>query len=350
MSKKLSNPWNGYIVFIVISLITIGLIYYLSPILMPFVLGALFAYVSNPLVINLMHFRLSRMVASIIVFFALFFCFIVFILLLIPVIQKQLFALSLQLPNIITWMEEKINSVLAYFDLKYINVINFKNILTEKVMISGSMASWVVSSGKALFESVLSLILIPIVTFYLLRDWDEIFKNIRDSLPNNIKPTIVRLSKECDAVLGAFFRGQLLVMLILGIFYSIALTIFGLQLGVVIGILVGLTNIVPYLGLIIGLTIATIAALVQFGTITSVLWIVLIFAVGHLLENFYLTPKLIGTRIGLHPIVVIFAILAGGTLFGFFGILLALPVAAMIMVLLRHIHHVYFHKHNLKNV
>lgn len=336
----MKNPvTNNQIVIIILLLLGAGLLYLLAPILMPFFAGALLAYLSNPLVNKLMYFHLSRNVAAVIVFLCLFFILALFFVLLIPFIQKQAVTLSVALPNMVIWVQAKVLSWLAHYNmvLPTINIDDFKRIIAENAMKTGDVATWLLHSGKTLFEWMINLILIPVVTFYLLRDWDDMIKSIRKALPNRIRLTVVKITKECDAILGAFFRGQLLVMLFLAIYYSITLSALGLQLGIVIGLIVGLASIVPYLGLFIGLAIAAIASLVQFGTLNALLWVLFIFLIGHSIENFYLTPKLIGGRIGLHPVVVIFAILAGGTLFGFFGILLALPAAAVAMVFLRYL-------------
>jgi len=182
-----------------------------------------------------------------------------------------------------------------------------------------------------------NLVLIPVVAFYLLRDWDRLTAWIDQMLPRSIEPTIAHLAREADKVLGAFVRGQLLVMLALGIFYGGALGIAGLSVGPLIGMVAGLLSFVPYLGFIVGFGSAVIAVLVQYGDWTHLLIVVGIFVVGQLLEGYVLVPRLVGEKIGLHPVAVIFAVLAGGYLFGFLGVLLALPAASVIMVLLRYL-------------
>jgi len=179
-------------------------------------------------------------------------------------------------------------------------------------------------------------VMIPVVTFYLLRDWPRIVKESRRLFPRSVEPLIVHLVGQCDEVLGAFFRGQLLVMLSLGIYYVIALWAVGLELALLIGLIIGIISVVPYLGFIVGIILAVIATLVQFHSWVHIGYIAIVFAIGSGLENAVLAPLLVGDRIGLHPVAVIFAILAGGQLFGFTGVLLALPVAAVIMVLLRY--------------
>jgi predicted PurR-regulated permease PerM len=186
------------------------------------------------------------------------------------------------------------------------------------------------------FAFFLNLLLIPVVTYYLLRDWDIMKARIAVLLPRDQAPAITRLAAECESVLAAFFRGQLLVMLFLAFFYSLGLSLVGLDNAVAIGVIAGLLGFVPYLGIATGITLALLSALLQGSGGLMPLWVLLVFAMGQLLESLVLTPRLVGGRIGLHPVLVIFAILAGGQLFGFVGVLLALPTAAAGTVFVRH--------------
>ncbi|MEH6473635.1 MAG: AI-2E family transporter, partial [Halopseudomonas sp.] len=183
--------------------------------------------------------------------------------------------------------------------------------------------------------------LIPVVAFYLLRDWDRMVAQVGALLPRSIEPHVNRWASECDEVLGAFIKGQLLVMLCLGAFYAIGLGLVGLDLALILGVVAGLASIVPYMGFIIGIGASLIAAMLQFNELYYLLLVGLVFGAGQVLEAVVLTPVLVGDKIGLHPVAVIFAIMAGGQLFGFTGVLLALPVAAVVMVLLRHLHQGY---------
>lgn len=206
----------------------------------------------------------------------------------------------------------------------------------------GMLLSHATASGLALMAWLANMVLIPVVGFYLLRDWDRMMAKLRGLLPRQREPQVMGLAGECHEVLGAFVRGQLMVMLALGVIYSAGLMLVGLELGLLIGMLAGLAAIVPYMGFVIGIGAALVAGLFQFaGDLYPMLGIVAVFMVGQALEGMVLTPLLVGDRIGLHPVAVIFAILAGGELFGFTGVLLALPVAAVIMVLLRHVHDLY---------
>jgi predicted PurR-regulated permease PerM len=180
-----------------------------------------------------------------------------------------------------------------------------------------------------------NLVLIPVVTFYLLRDWHIVIERVHELLPRRSEPHIVRLASEADTMLGAFLRGQLSVMTALAVVYSLGLWIVGLDLALLIGLIAGLVSFVPYLGFITGIALAGIAAYLQFQELLPLVWVALVFGIGQMLEGMLLTPWLVGDKIGLHPVAVIFAIMAGGQLFGFVGVLLALPVAAVLMVILR---------------
>jgi predicted PurR-regulated permease PerM len=334
---------NAKIFAVLVVILTGTLVYLLGSILTPFLVGALLAYLADPLVQKLMQLRVSRLLSSIIVFTLLFTVLIVVILLLIPLIQKQIMTLTDTIPNIVAgvqntivpWLQESVG-----LNTELINVASFKKMLADNLTSASGVVDWVVHKmlvyGGKLVEFFMNLVLIPVVTFYLLCDWNKVVNGVRSLVPRQSEPTFTKLLKECDSVLGAFFRGQFLVMLALGVIYSVGLSIIGLQIGITIGLIAGILTIVPYLGSIIGVLSASIAAYVQFGTVSSVLLVCLVFVVGHIIEHVFLTPKLVGDRIGLHPVAVIFAILAGGSLFGFLGVLLALPVAAVIMVWVRY--------------
>jgi predicted PurR-regulated permease PerM len=202
---------------------------------------------------------------------------------------------------------------------------------------------YVQRSGFAMVTWVVNLLLLPILAFYFLRDWDLLVERVRSLIPRNHVATITQLARESNDVLGAFIRGQFLVMIALGVIYAGGMTLVGLNLGLLIGIIAGLISFIPYLGATTGILMAVIAALVQAQgfDLQLLLLIGVVFTVGQLLESYVLTPRIVGDKIGLHPVVVIFAVMAGGQLFGFLGMLLALPVAAVSNVLLRYAHQRY---------
>ncbi|OAI48853.1 hypothetical protein AYO45_00840 [Gammaproteobacteria bacterium SCGC AG-212-F23] len=338
--------WNKCIILISI-LIVAGGLYLLSPVLTPFLVGVLLAYLVDPLVTKLDELHLPRLLSVIIVFLGLFLGLGIIITLLVPLIEKQFVTLTVVIPNIISWIQKSILPwLLSHFGIdEVIDVNDLKATIAENWMKAGGSLSWLwktaMSSGLRILEWGVRLLLIPVVTFYLLRDWSKVLNSIHELLPRRIEPTVVRLVKECDQVLSGFFRGQLLVMLSLGVFYSIGLTLIGLPIGLLIGLIVGLLAIIPYLGATVGILTASIATYVQLGDFSHVLMVWALFAVGQSTESMFLTPKLVGGRIGLHPVAVIFSVLTGGYLFGFFGVLLALPVAAVIMVWMRFLHQQY---------
>ena len=270
------------------------------------------------------------------------------LLIIIPLLREQLAHLIAKGPAILEWL---VNVALPWGQLK-LGLMDF-SINTETVS-DALKAYWketstailavlgkVSSSSQAVLGWVMNLVLIPVVTFYLLRDWDDLVEGIRTLLPRKIEPTISKLASEIEDVLGAFMRGQLMVMFSLGAIYSIGLGLVGLDLAFVIGMLSGLLSIVPYLGTAIGVIAGLVAVLFQYQDVFHTVLVLSVFAVGQSLESMVLTPRLVGDQVGLHPVTVIFAVLAGGQLFGFLGILLALPVASALNVLVRHLRQEY---------
>lgn len=325
------------------------LLYLLHNILSPFLVGILLAYLADPLVDRLERAGLSRTWGVVVVFSLFTLVFMALLLVLIPMLAKQLVRLYELAPQMLDWLQHValpwVQSRLGLAD----GFWKFDKIkaaigahMGQTTDIVGVLLSQATASSLALIGWLANLVLIPVVGFYLLRDWDLMMAKLRSLLPRQREEQVVGLAGECHEVLGAFVRGQLLVMLALGVIYSTGLMLVGLELGLLIGMLAGLAAIVPYMGFIIGIGAALVAGLFQFsGELYPMLGIVAVFMVGQALEGMVLTPLLVGDRIGLHPVAVIFAILAGGELFGFTGVLLALPVAAVIMVLLRHVHDLY---------
>ncbi|MFB4392987.1 MULTISPECIES: AI-2E family transporter [unclassified Pseudomonas] len=325
------------------------LLYALHNILSPFLVGILLAYLADPLVDRLERLGLSRTWGVVAVFGLFTLIFLALLLVLIPMLAKQLVRLYELAPQMLDWLQHSalpwVQSRLGLAD-GFWKFDKIKAAIGEHMGqttdIVGVVLSQATASSLALLAWLANLVLIPVVGFYLLRDWDLMMAKLRSLLPRQREEQVVGLAGECHEVLGAFVRGQLLVMLALGMIYAAGLMLVGLELGLLIGLLAGLAAIVPYMGFIIGIGAALLAGLFQFGgDLYPMLAIVAVFMVGQTLEGMVLTPLLVGDRIGLHPVAVIFAILAGGELFGFTGVLLALPVAAVIMVLLRHVHDLY---------
>jgi len=339
--KDISRRWQLFAITAVI----VYLIWLLAPVLMPFAVAAMLAYLGDPLADRLERLGLNRMWAATIVFVVIMVVVVGVLLLLIPLIARQVENLISNLPRYGDWAQNTVWPWLQarlHLDPHTFDSDRLLTAIKEHMASIGGVATAVLGkvsrSGLGIAMWLTNLVLIPVVAFYLLRDWDRLVAAIDRLLPRSIQPTIAHLARESDAVLGAFVRGQLLVMLALGVYYGGTLSLVaGLSVGVLIGMIAGLLSFVPYLGFITGFGAAIIAALVQYGDWTHVLIVCGVFIVGQLLEGYVLVPKLVGEKIGLHPVAVIFAVLAGGELFGFIGVLLALPAASVVMVLLRYL-------------
>lgn len=339
-----SEPW-----WFAVAVIVAGwLVWLLAPVLTPFVAGALIGYLGDPPVGRLQRLGLGRTAAVCVVFAAMLALLAGLLLLLIPLVEAQVTQLLRRLPAYLEWIQSHLR---PWFDERVgpgaglPGAEQLVAALREHWQSAGGIAASVLGSvtrsGVALLGLLMNLLLIPVVAFYFMRDWDRLTAGLLGLLPRRLQPTAKRLAQESDQVLGAFLRGQLLVMLALGLFYAAGLWIAGLDLAFLVGMLAGLVSFVPYLGFIVGATAACIAALVQFQELLPLAWVLLVFGAGQVLESVALTPLLVGDRIGLHPVAVVFAVLAGGQLFGFLGVLLALPVAAVVMVLVREAHRRY---------
>ena len=324
------------------------LVYLLAPILTPFAIAALFAYLGDPITDRLEGLGLKRTTAVVVVFLLLTVAAGTFVLILVPLLEGQIVQLVKRLPAIVDWLQQHVKTLaVKYFDteLKLPAGTEIVGMLKEHGQQVGSLAADVLSqlskSGAAVLGWIMNLVLIPVVTFYLLRDWDVMVGRIRELLPGSAESTVVRLAAESNEVLGAFLRGQVAVMLALGVIYTVGLWIVGVDLALLIGMVAGMISFVPYLGTIVGVAAGVVAAMFQFQDVLHVVLVLVVFGTGQALEGMLLTPLLVGDRIGLHPVAVIFFVLAGGQLFGFLGILIALPAAAVLMVLIRYAHERY---------
>ena len=329
------------------------LVYRLAPIITPFVISAALAYLGDPAVdrlekVSIGKWHISRTLAVSIVFILMTGGLFLLFLIVFPLLQKQVEHLVQSVPGalewfagtVLPWLQAKLGLTSLSLDTETIThalQAYWKELSSATLSVLGTVSR----SGQAVLGWLINLVLIPVVTFYLLRDWDLLVDGIRKLLPRRTESTVIRLSSEINEVLAAFVRGQLIVMFALGVIYTAGLWLLGLDLAFIIGMGAGLLSIVPYLGTMVGLVAAVLAAAFQFQDLFSMAMVLLVFAVGQTLEGMVLTPKLVGDRIGLHPVAVIFAILAGGQLFGFLGILLALPVTAALNVLVRHLRDEY---------
>jgi len=339
-----SVKWYWLTLAVIVSL----LIWILSPVLMPFVAAALLAYLGDPVVDRLEARKLPRTLAVSLVFVLIFSVIIVLPILLLPALEQQVSKLLAKLPQYADWFQVHVLSQLGQIvDNQQAGSSTdlVKSTLSKYWQQIGGFAKQILAalthSGLAMLAFLANLVLIPVLTFYRRRDWDILVAKIHALLPRPYEPRISQIARESDAVLSEFLRGQLLVMIALAIIYALGLSLLGLDFALLIGLLAGLVSFVPYLGFIVGIGLAGAAAAFQFHDFQHVVGVLAVFAVGQTLEGMVLTPKLVGEKIGLHPVAVIFAVMAGGQLFGVFGVLLALPVAAVIVVLLRHVREFY---------
>ena len=327
-----------------VALLVGALLWLLAPVLSPVVFAALLGWLGDPLVDRIERRGLSRNTAVLLVFGGMMLVLVLALLLLLPLLERQIITLVQSLPRyrdwlvgtVVPWLERRTGmQLLAWLDPE-----RLIELVRSHWQQAGGMAKSVLGylsrSGFALLGVVANVVLLPVLTFFFLRDWDLLVERVAALIPRDHEATVSRLALASSDMLGAFLRGQFLVMLILGVLYSIGLWAAGLDLGVLIGMLAGALTFVPYLGPATVVVFGGIAALVQHGDWPHLLGVLAVFGVGQVIESYWLTPKLVGDRIGLHPVAVIFAVLAGGQLFGFLGMLLALPVAAVANVLLHY--------------
>jgi predicted PurR-regulated permease PerM len=335
---------NARLVAVIAFLILLGwLIYLLAPMLTPFLVAALLAYIGNPLVSRLARWHLPRVLGVILVFLLFAALFVALVFYLAPLVRDSIVGFATRVPAYQEWLLAQLPRLEAWLGLKL--ALNLETLRQGLAGHWQELGNWVTTalgaagqSGLAVIGWAVNLVLIPVVTFYLLLDWEQTVARAGSLVPPMYQARARQLARETDEVLGSFLRGQLLVMAALAAVYSVGLSIVGLDLAIPIGLLAGTVSFVPYLGFIVGIVSAGIAAYVQFQEAFVLLWVAAVFGVGQLLEGMLLTPRLVGSRIGLHPVAVIFAIMAGAQLFGFVGVLVALPAAAAIKVWLRHAH------------
>jgi predicted PurR-regulated permease PerM len=317
------------------------LLYLLSPILLPFVAGSAIAYFLNPAVHRLERWYVPRSLATVLAL--LLFLLVVGLIaaLLVPLVEVQVGELSRRVPGMVASARGRFEQIMEFAEqqLGPEDVAKLRDALGAGI---GNIASWiarivqgVLSSGIALANLLSLLFITPVVSFFLLRDWDRIVRHVDGWLPRHHLVTIREQARLVDATLAGYLRGQLLVCLGVGIYYAAALSLIRLDFGLIIGILAGILTFIPYVGFATGLVLALSLALLQFGSFSGLLAVIVVFAIGQVLESNVLSPKLVGMRVHLHPVWVIFALLAFGSVFGFLGVLLALPTAAVIGVLVR---------------
>jgi predicted PurR-regulated permease PerM len=327
--------WVGLFLLVLFAL---GLV---QGILLPFATGFAIAYILAPVVGRLERLGVERSLASFLVLILFLVGVALILLMLVPLIQGQILQLIARVPNFVRWLQDQVGQwiLLLQEQLPAEDVSKLRDLLGAKL---GEAVVWLAALLQGLFTSSLAIlnvvslvVVMPIVVFFLLRDWDKIVAQIDSYLPRQSLDTIRGQARHVSDTLVGFIHGQALVCLILAAYYGIALTLAGIGSALALGVLIGVLAIIPILGVTTGFLLAISLAASQYGTWTAILKVVGIFVFGQLVEANILTPKLVGDRIHLHPLWVIFALFAGGTLYGFVGILIAVPAAAVIGVLAR---------------
>jgi len=330
------------VLFWILGLVAFGLlIRVFSPVLLPFVAGFAIAYFFDPVVDKLGTVRLNRTWATSLVLLLFFLFFVLAVFLLVPVLEKQVADFSAKLPKLLEAAQARLTAFIARLSAE-LSPGDLERIKSAAGGFAGDAFKFVgrvlgnLWSGGLAFFNLLSLVFItPIVAFYILRDWPLILKTLDSWLPRDHAPTIRSLVLEADEMVSGFVRGMGAVCFILAVFYGLALSLIGLDFGLVIGIGAGLISFVPFVGAIAGFVVAVGMALFQYSEWGPIVMVAGVFVAGQVLEGNFLTPTLVGGRIRLHPVWIMFALLAGGTIAGFVGVLLSVPVAAVIGVLVR---------------
>jgi predicted PurR-regulated permease PerM len=334
--------------WIVGALVVVGLaLTWLGPVLTPFLVGAILAYLGTPIVARAERRGIPRSLSTLFVMLFIGILLAGLFLVLIPLVQSEVSSITRRLPDLVTKFTERVGPYLQQkFDITL--SLDFDSIRTfisqnaeEARQLSARLLSGVKTGGAIVLSLLVNLALIPVVMFYLLRDWNMMVARLDDLLPRRWGPKVRSIAREVDSVLAEFLHGQLLVMLALAAYYTVALSIVRLDHAVAIGILTGLLVFIPYVGFGLGFLLGVTAAVLEFHGWPAFFAVLAVYGIGQLLESYVLVPFLVGDRIGLHPLAVIFALLAFGELFGFAGVLMALPVSAMLLVGLRHLRRAY---------
>ena len=339
-TQKRAAAWCLIAALIVLALWLLG------SVLTPFVVAAVLAYALTPLVNKLDDMgkgRLPRVVAVILVELLFILAVLGLVLLIVPIVAKEIPLMREQVPLLAERITTGLTPWLAQFGIKVsldvgsLKAVALKYLNANYEEMFGSVLSSLKLGGSVALAIIGNAVLIPVALFYLLMDWDKFVARLLELVPPPMRTSFDSFTDEADSVLGQYLRGQLLVMLTMAAFYAIGLALFGLDLALPIGIFTGLAMFIPYLGFGIGLILAVLAGLLQFVSIKAIVMVAVVYGIGQVVESLYLTPRLVGERIGLHPLAVIFALLAFGQVFGFVGVLIALPASAVLLVAIRRV-------------
>ena len=339
-TQKRAAAWAAIAVLALLALRALG------PVLTPFVVAGVLAYALTPLVDRLDALgrgRMPRFLAVVIVELLLVFVLFCLVLLVIPVLVQEIPLIREQLPLLLDKLHATLSPWLKQFGVNIaLDLASLRALLVEYLNANwgesfGSLWSSLKVGGSVVLTVIGYTVLVPVALFYLLLDWKHVVAQALTLVPPRARPSVDSVASEADQVLGQYLRGQLLVMVTMAVFYSTGLALFGLDLAVPIGVFTGLAMFVPYIGFGIGLVLAIVAGLLEFASAKAFVMVGTVYGLGQVVEGFYLTPRLVGERIGLHPLAVIFALLAFGQLFGFVGVLVALPASAVLLVAIRRV-------------
>ena len=332
-------------------------VWLLSPVLLPFLVAWILAYALNPLVNRLdgwFNGRMPRWLSVVMIEAVAVLMVVGVFMLVVPLVIRQAPELRRQLPVLVEGAKSWIEAIATRygFDVQLnigtlsdwiIGHFQPANAQGGAKSVAGTLLSSLVIGGNVALSILGNLILIPLALYYLLVDWQRFTRAMYSLVPRRMRESVAGFVQEADIVLSQYLRGQLLVMTIMAVFFSVGLMLFGLDLAWPIGIFTGLAMFVPYVGFAMGLVMAALVGIMQMGFSRAAVMVAAVYGIGQVLESFYLTPRLVGERIGLHPLMVIFALLAFGQLFGFVGVLLALPASAVLLVAVRRLRNQYLH-------
>ncbi|ASM78318.1 ABC transporter permease [Vitreoscilla filiformis] len=338
LPMNLSAPQRQTLAWLVIALVLGGLLWALAPVMTPFLIAAVLAYALHPVVERLVYRRVPRALAVGLTVGSVLLGVAVLLLLVVPILSRELPLLREQIPMLARRLNDWAAPWLAHTGIKLqLDVAGIQNLVRNAL--SGNLEEWlgtVLSSlrigGSVVLAVVGNVVLVPVVLFYLLQDWPSVVTQAGRLVPPRYRAQVEDFLGECDELLGQYLRGQLMVMLSLAGYYILGLSLAGFELALPVGLLTGLLIVIPYLGYGLGLLLALLAALLQFSGSYGLIAVAIVYGAGQVLESFVLTPRLVGERVGLSPVAVIFALLAFGHLLGFVGVLIALPLAALTAV------------------
>jgi predicted PurR-regulated permease PerM len=324
--------------WLLIAVVGALLVWLLAPVLTPFLFAGILAYILEPAVEKLVKRRVPRVLAVTLVEVAAFVVIFSVLLLIVPIVSKELPLLREQLPLLADKLNHTVSPWLAQYGIEVaLDVASIKAFIVKYLgaNVEDGLTTLLSSArigGSFLLALVGNAVLIPAVLFYLLMDWPQLITRIDGLVPPRLRDSVRSFMRESDEMLGQYLRGQLLVMVILAVFYSVGLALFRFDLAVPVGVFTGLAVFIPYLGFGLGMLLALVAGVLQFASWYGVIAVAVVYGLGQVVESFFLTPRLVGERIGINPLTVIFALLAFGHLAGFVGVLLALPVCAVLVV------------------